>query len=270
MIRVLIVDDEPNARQGIRSLLAAEADIQVIGECGDGNDALEKIETLQPDAMFLDIQIPGLSGIDMLHERVEAKRPYTIIVSAYEDYSLQAFDVNVKDYLLKPIDSNRFKTALTRLRSHVNTQLRANGLADIGDLLKRATPDPAKPPVMPLTVSDRVPVKIGRRVRFLSLRHIRYVKADGNYVNMHMTTGEVIHTSERISQMETKLFPHHFIRAHRSIIINIDEIREVYTMGSYYEFLMTDGQRLTSGVTYKKNVQSLLTAWKKARDNRAG
>ena len=270
MIRVLIVDDEPAARQGIRSLLASESDIQVVGECGDGRDALEKIETLQPDAMFLDIQIPHLTGIEMLHRRVETKRPYTIIVSAYENHAFEAFDVNVRDYLLKPVDSSRFKTALTRLRTHINTQLRANGLADVGELLKRSTPDAGKPPVAPLTVSDRVPIKIGRRVRFLSLRHIRYVKADGNYVNMHMTTGEVIHTSERISQMETKLFPHHFIRAHRSVIINIDEIREVYTMGSYYEFLMTDGQRLTSGVTYKKNVQGLLTAWKKARDNRAG
>jgi len=268
MIRVLIVDDEPAARQGIRSLLASEQDIQVVGESGDGHDALEKLETLQPDVMFLDIQMPGLNGMELLQKGMETRRPYTIIVSAYENYSLQAFDVNARDYLLKPIDVNRFKKALLRLRNHINTQLRAGGMVDLGDLLKRAAPDPVKPAAP--AASDRVPVKVGRRVRFLSLKHIRYVIADGNYVNMHMTSGEVIHTSERISQMETKLFPHHFIRTHRSIIINIDEVREVYIMGSCYEFLMTDGKRLASGVTYKKNVQSLLTAWKKSKDGRAG
>ena len=268
MIRALIVDDEPIARQGIRSMLEAEPDVRIVGESGDGRDALEKIETLQPDVLFLDVQMPDLTGIEMLREGLEVRRPYTIIISAHEDYSLQAFDVSVKDYLLKPIDDTRFKRALTRLRSHLTLPSRAEGFGELGDLLKNAlpaAPAPAAPPA-----SDRVPVKVGRRVRFLSLKHIRYIIADGNYVNMHMTSGEVIHTSERISQMEGKLFPHHFIRAHRSTIINIDEIREVFITGSYYEFLMTDGKRLTSGVTYKKNVQSLLAAWKKNKDGRAG
>jgi len=267
MIRVLIVDDEPIARSGIRSLLAAEPDVEIVGESGDGRDALEKIETLQPDAVFLDVQMPDLTGIEMLRAGLEVRRPYTIIVSAHDDYSLQAFDVNVRDYLLKPIDGSRFKKALTRLRGYLNIQSRADGFGELGDLLKRAIPEANLLPIP--SASDRVPVKVGRRVRFLSLSHIRYVLADGNYVNMHMTSGEVIHTSERISQMETKLFPHHFIRTHRSTIINIDEIREVFISGSYYEFLMTDGKRLTSGVTYKKNVQSLLAAWKKTRDGRA-
>ena len=144
MIRVLIVDDEPIARQGIKSLLASEPDVRVVGESGDGRDALEKIETLQPDAVFLDVQMPDLTGIEMLRAGMEAKRPYTIIVSAHEDYSLQAFDVNVRDYLLKPIDNGRFKKALTRLRSHLNIQSRADGFGDLGDLLKRAVPDPVR------------------------------------------------------------------------------------------------------------------------------
>ena len=268
MIRALIVDDEPIARRGIRSLLDSEPDVRIVGESGDGRDALEKIETLQPDVVFLDVQMPDLTGIELLREGVEARRPYTIIISAYEDYSLQAFDVNVRDYLLKPIDGTRFKRALTRLRAHLNAQARAEGFGELGDMLKRALPAAAAP--APQSASDRVPVKVGRRVRFLSLRHIRYVIADGNYVNMHMVSGEVIHTSERISQMENKLFPHHFIRTHRSTIINIDEIREVFINGSYYEFLMSDGKRLTSGVTYKKNVQSLLAAWKKTKDVQVG
>ena len=266
MIRVLIIDDESPARSGLRALLTRELDIEVVGECSDGHEAAEKIETLQPDAVFLDVQMPRLTGIELLQSGTLTRRPYAIITTAHDDYALQAFDVQAMDYLLKPFDEARFRAALLRLRRHLDLQQRADGKVDVGSLLQRLAPEAAKAP--PRTVSDRVPVKIGRRVRFLSLQHIRYITADGNYVNMHMTTGEVIHTSERISQMEEKLAPHHFLRIHRSIILNIDQIREAHSMGSYYEFIMTDGGKLGSGLTYKKNIQSLLNIWRKTRDNR--
>lgn len=266
MIRVLIVDDESPARSGLRALLSRESDIEVVGESGDGRDAVEKIETLRPDAVFLDVQMPSLTGIELLQSASLGRRPYAIITTAHEVYALQAYDVEAMDYLLKPFDEARFKTALLRLRRHLELEQRADGKLDLGDLLQKLQPQWAQPAHR--SASDRVPVKIGRRVRFLSLQHIRYVTADGNYVNMHMTTGEVIHTSERISQMEEKLTPHHFIRIHRSVILNIDQIREAHSLGSYYEFVMTDGGKLTSGLTYKKNIQSLLNIWKKSRDTR--
>jgi two-component system LytT family response regulator len=262
MIRVLIVDDERHARAGIRSLLETEPDIEVAGECGDGREALEKLEVLRPDAMFLDIQMPGLTGIDLLKTAELARQPYTIFTTAHGDYALQAFEVQAIDYLLKPFDAPRFKGALRRLRMHLQRDQRASGRVDLDSLVGRLPP--ALPP------SDRIPVKIGRRVRFLSVPHIRYIVADGNYVNIHMTTGEVIHTSERISRMEEKLYSHHFLRVHRSVILNIDQIREARSMGSYYGFTMTDGENLTSGLTYKKNIHGLLSAWKKLEDHRAG
>jgi two-component system LytT family response regulator len=260
MIRVLIVDDEQHARAGIRSLLDEERDVEIVGECGDGREALERIEVLRPDALFLDIQMPGLTGIELLRDAALTRRPYTVFTTAHEDYALKAFEVQAVDYLLKPFDAQRFRAALLKLRMHLDRDSRASGQVDIESLMGRLPQGQAAPAGPP---SDRVPVKIGRRVRFLSVPHIRYITADGNYVNIHMTTGEVIHTSERISRMEEKLAAQHFLRVHRSVILNIDQIREAHSMGSYYGFTMTDGEKLTSGLTYKKNIHRLLSTWKK-------
>ena len=268
MIRVLIADDEKLARSGLRTLLAREADVEIVGECGSGQETAQMIETLKPDALFLDVQMPALTGLEMLRKNGFSKRPYTIVVSAYDNYALEAYDTRVMDYVLKPVDGARLQQALIRLRSSLDLERRADGLVGMDQLLRGLKTPPAAPAVEAATVSDRVPVKIGRRVRFLSLEHIRHLIADGSYVNLHMTTGEVIHTSERISQMEEKLALHHFLRIHRSVILNIDQIREAHSMGSYYEFVMTDDGKLTSGLTYKKNIQSLLNIWKKSRDVR--
>ncbi len=268
MIRVLIVDDEQHARAGIRSLLEPEADIEVVGECGEGRTALESLQVLQPDAMFLDIQMPGLTGIEVLKTATLARRPYTVFTTAHHDYALQAFEVAAVDYLLKPFDAARFRAALLKIRTQLDLDRRANGRLDMADLMSRLPGVPAALAAIAAPPSDRVPVKIGRRVRFLSATHMRYITADGNYVNIHMTTGEVIHTSERISMMEEKLRAQHFLRIHRSVIINIDQVREAHSMGSYYGFTMSDGASLTSGLTYKKNIHGLLTAWRKVDDRR--
>jgi len=266
MIRALIADDEKLARSGLRALLAQEIDVEIVGECASGQEALEMVETLNPDALFLDVQMPALTGLEVLGRNSFSKRPYTVIISAYDNYALQAYDVRVMDYLLKPVDTTRFRQALTRLRSYLDLEQRADGRVGMDELLQRLGQDKTRSE----PVSERVPVKIGRRIRFLSLEHIRYLIADGSYVNMHMTTGEVIHTSERISQMEGKLAPHHFIRIHRSVVVNIDQIREVRSAGAHYEFTMRDGGNMTSGVTYKMNIQDLLARWKKKGDARTG
>ena len=267
MMRVLIVDDEQHARAGIRSLLRDEQDVEIAGECPDAREALKSIQVQEPDALFLDIQMPGLTGIDMLKTATFARRPYVVFTTAHHDYALEAFQVEAVDYLLKPFDTARFQAALLKVRMHLERDRRASSGRDLAELMSRLPQGQANPAALP---SDRVPVKIGRRVRFLSVEHMRYITADGNYVNIHMTTGEVIHTSERISLMEEKLRAHHFLRVHRSVIINIDQIREAHSMGSYYGFTMTDGLRLTSGLTYKKNIHALLSAWRKVADHRVG
>jgi two-component system LytT family response regulator len=266
MIRILIADDEPLARRRIRSLLDNQPDCCVVAESADGRNALENIEVLRPDAVFLDMQMPNLSVMDLLRTKTSFTSPYTIITTAYDHYALQAFEVSAIDYLMKPIEEIRFNAALLRLRQRMDRDMRADGRVDIEALVKQVTGrtfEPARP-----APSDRIPIKIGRRVRFLSAVHVRYVTADGNFVNLHMTTGEIIHTSERISQMEEKLFAHQFLRIHRSYIVNIEQIREIRSMGSYYEFVMTGTECLTSGLTYKKNIQCLLAAWRQTKYTR--
>lgn len=265
LIRTLIVDDEPHARAGIRSLLDLESDVEVVGECSEGRAALESLQVLQPDALFLDIEMPGLTGIDVLKSATLARRPYTVFTTAHHHFAMQAFEVEAVDYLLKPYDAARFRRALLRVRANLNLDNRARGGLDMTEFLRLLPGMQGRPSTVP---SDRVPIKIGRRVRFLNVPQMRYIMADGNYVNIHMTTGEIIHTSERISQMEEKLRTQHFLRVHRSTIINIDQVREAHSMGSYYDFTMSDGVRLASGLTYKKNIYALLGSWKNASDRR--
>lgn len=262
MIRVIIADDEAKARNGIRSLLRDESDMQVIAESGDGRDTLEKIEILRPDALFLDIQMPGLSGIEMLKSEQLSKQPHTIITTAYADYGLQAIEIQAIDYLLKPFDRDRFKSSLIRLRRFIHMDERASGKVEIDDLISRISLSLKTAPLAP---SNRLSIKIGRKIRFLDVTHMSYLIANGNYVNIHMTTGEVIHTSERISEMEEKLFSHHFVRIHRSVILNVDQIREGHSRGSYLDIVMSDGKCLTSGLTYKKKLHEALIPFKKKR-----
>ena len=266
MIRVLVVDDEPLARNKIRTFLGPHPDFEVVGECGDGREALQRLEALQPEALFLDVQMPQLDGMQMLQQAQLARPPYTVMTTAHEDYALRAFEVRALDYLLKPFDRQRFESALQRIRSHVERDARAAGRMDVDLLLKRlapTTPEPAR-----LMGGERVPVKIGRRVRFLSTPHMRCIKADRDYVNIHMTTGEVIHTSDRISQMEEKLAGFPFLRVHRSAIVNLEQVREVRSLGAFYDFILNGEMNVTSGCTYKREIHALLATWKKTGDRR--
>ena len=264
MIRVLVVDDEPLARSKIRTFLEPHRDFEVAGECRDGQDALQKLAALQPEAMFLDVQMPQLDGMQMLGRVRLAKPPYTVMTTAHEGYALRAFEAQALDYLLKPFDRQRFDAALQRIRTHVERDVRAEGRVDLDLLVKRLAPVEA--PRLP--ASDRIPVKIGRRVRFLSSQHMRCIRADRDYVNIHMTTGEVIHTSDRISQMEEKLAGLPFLRVHRSAIVNLEQVREVRTQGACYDFLLSGDDNVSSGCTYKREIHAMLGTWKKTGDRR--
>ncbi len=245
--RVLIADDEPLGRARIRMLLADEPWVEIVGETADGPSTVAAIEKFQPELVFLDIQMPGGSGFDVIETVGAARMPFVIFVTAFDRYALRAFDVHALDYLLKPFDRGRFRDALARARERiehrVDTDLERKLLALVNDL---------KPGPQPL---ERFVIKSGGRVFFLRARDIEWIEAAGNYVKLHV--GPETHVfRETMNSIESKLDPAVFFRIHRSHIVNIERVRELqpWFNGEYVVFL-TSGTRLTLSRGYREKLQ---------------
>jgi two-component system LytT family response regulator len=264
MIRALVVDKDPVAIKHVLACLAEEADVEVVGQCSDGIEALERIEQLRPDALFIDMELPGLSGLEVATSPVVSKRPYAILTAASDRYAMQAFEANVTDYLLKPLDSRRFKAALGKLRANMDRDSQLDGRIDLDMLMNYLHDGQRKPAVQPAV--DRVPVKFGRRYRFINLASMRHIEAQGDYVNIHMTTGEILHSGDRISEIERKLPADRFLRVHRSIIINIEHVREVRADKNDFEIVLDNNQSFKSGTTYKTRVKKALIFGRSSQD----
>ena len=249
-IRALIVDDEPLARRRIKSLLAHDATIEVIGECSDGNKAVSSISELTPDLVFLDVQMPAMDGFEVIKTIGAERMPTVIFVTAYDQYALKAFEVNALDYLLKPFDRNRFqktleraKTMIKRLQNgDVNNQL----LSLLGNLRREHE------------LPDRFIIKSGGRVIFLRVEEIDWMRTVGNYVRLQV--GRDSHLMrETMSGIEAKLNPDRFMRVHRSIIVNLDRVKEVqpWAKGEYV-VIMRDGTRLMMSRRYRERLNERL------------
>ncbi len=250
-ITALIVDDEPLAREKIRGFLEAEADIKIIGECRDGREALIQIEELEPDLVFLDVQMPELDGFEVLDHLEKDRLPTVIFVTAYDQYALKAFDVHAVDYLLKPFDRKRFRDALERARMAFERQqvgsMKQQLLALLDDFHKRQP-----------QFADRLVIKSAGRVVFLRTKDIDWIDAAGNYVKLH--SGQETHLlRETMNHLETRLDPQKFLRIHRSTIVNVERIRELQQQfhGDYLVILQ-NGQRLTLSRSYRDRIQELL------------
>ena len=245
--RVLIADDEPLGRARIRMLLADEPWVDIVGETADGPTTVAAIEKFHPELVFLDIQMPGGSGFDVIETVGAARMPFVIFVTAFDRYALRAFDVHALDYLLKPFDRDRFRDALGRARERIehrsDTDLERKLLALVNDL---------KPGPQPL---ERFVIKSGGRVFFLRARDIEWIEAAGNYVKLHV--GPETHVfRETMNSIESKLDPAVFFRIHRSHIVNIERVRELqpWFNGEYVVFL-TSGARLTLSRGYREKLQ---------------
>lgn len=242
MLRTLIVDDERLARERVGRLLAAEPDIQVVGECADGVQAVAAIESLQPDLVLLDIQMPELDGFGVI-ETVGAERmPAVLFVTAYDQFALRAFDVHALDYLLKPFDAPRFKAALARVRSWVHGQDRP----PLEPLIKQV--QAARPG------GNRLLVKDGAGYAFLKPNAVQWVEAEDNYVRLHVE-GRSHLVRETMAGMLGRLDPDRFRRIHRSAIVNLDFVQrlEPWTGGNYL-VTMKDGTQLTLSRMYREQV----------------
>lgn len=242
MLRALIVDDEPLARERIRMMLAAHPDLSVVGECGDGQQAVAAIGRERPDVVFLDVQMPGLDGFGVVRALEGESLPYVVFVTAYDRYALEAFEVHALDYLLKPFSAERFGHALARARAVLSRD--EEGAADRRRLRElAAAPTPPEP--APRS-TRRLVVRSSGRVFFVRMDDVDWVEAEGNYVRLHLGTHSHL-LRETMKGIERVLDPATFIRIHRSTIVNADRIRELQPLfHGEYAVILTDGTRLVA------------------------
>ncbi len=249
-IRTLVVDDEPIARERILSLLQHEADVEVIGQCADGLQAVSAIQQQSPDLVFLDVQMPGCDGFGVIQNIGADRMPTVVFVTAYDEYALRAFEVHALDYLLKPFGKDRFQETL----KHARESLERRRAGDLGRRLLALVHD-LKPEQQRL---DRLVVKSGGRVFFLRTDEIDWIEAAGNYVRLHL--GEESHLfRETMNGMETRLDTRRFVRIHRSRIVNSERIKELQPwFNGEYVVILRNGTRLTLSRGYREKLQEQL------------
>jgi two-component system, LytTR family, response regulator len=249
-IKVLVVDDEPLARERLTSLLSQEPDIELVGPARDGEEAITAIHDDSPDLVFLDVQMPQMNGFEVIEAVGGDKMPLVIFVTAYDQHALRAFQVRALDYLLKPFDRERFTDALQRARH----QLDRDETGDLGRRLLALVKDLRRDQPK----SDRLVVKSGGRLFFLRTDEIDWVEAAGNYVRLHV--GPASHLlRETMNAIEGRLDPEKFFRIHRSRIVNMERIQELQPwLNGEYAVLLRTGTRLTLSRGYREKLQDRL------------
>ena len=252
-ISALIVDDEPLGRESVRELLAGEKDIQIAGECSDGLEAIEQIHLKSPDLVFLDIQMPELNGFDVLAHLDREKLPAIVFVTAYDEFAIRAFDVRALDYLLKPIDPERFSATLDRVRESVAAKDPAAGKLlrkQIGQLLNEVSGSRG--------YREIIAVRTFKKISIVRVSDINWIQAQGDYLYLH-AGGKRHLLHESLASLEKQLDPSHFIRIHRSIIVNLGRIGEILRSaeGDYVAVLPND-VKLPIGRLYRPKLLSLL------------
>ena len=239
-LRVVIVDDEPLVRSGLRSLLAEEPGVTIVAEARNGTAALEAIHAHTPDVVFLDVQMPGLDGFEVLARIDAAVRPAVVFVTAYDEYAIRAFDVHAVDYLLKPFDSGRFKLALERARiasASRSTDTRLDAL--LSAIGKRAR------------YADRILLKHDGNVIVVLVADIDWIEAADNYVKVHARGARYL-VRQTIKTLESQLDPAQFARAHRSAIVNLERVRSLAPMAAgEYVITLSTGEKVDLSRGYR-------------------
>jgi two-component system, LytTR family, response regulator len=235
-LRAIIADDEPLARERVRSLLSEEPDVEIITECANGAQALQATQEHKPDLLFLDVQMPRLNGFEVLEALLAEERPEVIFMTAHDEHAIRAFDVNALDYLLKPYTEERFRRAVQRAREQVEKREPRAMDTKVNGLLRHVhTHSPA---------GGRILVRSPERILFLKPEEIDHVEAAGNYVVLYVGKERHI-VRETTAAMETRLAPAGFMRLSRSVIVNLSRIREVQPLGpGQYSVLLKNGARL--------------------------
>ena len=255
IMEILLIDDEPLARKRLRQFLAEYQDCSIVGECGDGREAVNRIRELKPDLVFLDVQMPEVTGLEVVAALDEAERPLIIFVTAHDEYAVRAFDLHAVDYLLKPYDRDRFAAAYDRARETLNNRSVREQNERLNALLEDAGRVGGEHASGSDVLHDRILVKTGSRVLFVNPCDIDWVEAAGNYVKLHVNKDEYI-VRESITRLETMLAARQFARVHRSTIVNLNRVKELRPWFSGEMIIvMNNGTELKLSRTYRKDLE---------------
>jgi two-component system LytT family response regulator len=249
-IRTLIVDDEPLGRERIRSLLRQDPDIEVVGECGDGREAIAAIEDLQPDLLFLDVQMPEIDGFAVLEAIRSERMPSVVFVTAYDRYAVKAFEVHALDYLLKSFDRERFQAAVGRAKDRVRRARDGHVTDRLAGLLE-SLQERQK-------FLTRILVRSSARIIFLPVDELDWAEAADNYVRLH--AGKDAHLiRETLQAFAGRLDPATFLRIHRSTLVNVNRIRELRPLfHGDYAVRLKDGTELTLSRRFRASLSEPL------------
>ena len=236
-IRTLIVDDETLARERLRKLLAKAVDVEIIGEASNGPEAIAFIREQRPDLAFLDVQMPEVSGFDVLRALPEESWPAVVFVTAHNQHAIEAFEVHALDYLLKPFTQDRLLAAVQQARQHIETRNQAAGNLQLAEWLKSSKTEPS--------YLSRIAVKTGAQTIFVRVEDVDYIESAGNYAVVQ-THAENHILRETLTSLEAKLPPHLFLRISRSILVNLERVKSLQsTPRGDYLVVLQDNRPLT-------------------------
>jgi two-component system, LytTR family, response regulator len=255
-MRAIIVDDEDLARRGIRALLQRAGDIEIVSECGNGEEAIRAINAAEPELVYLDIQMPGKTGFDVIGALPETKCPHVIFVTAFDRFAVRAFEIHALDYLLKPVNEARFDESLARARAAVAGVPDGSMLRRFWQMATELRASPAQNP--PASMADRIPVKTHGRVVIVNVAEIDWVEADGDYVSVHAGAKSWL-LRETIAAAEARLALSGFVRIHRSTLVNIYRVRELLPLSKgEFTVVLADGTELKLSRNYRFALERLL------------
>jgi len=253
-IRTLIVDDMKLARGHIKQYLIKDAEIEIVGECANGREAVKAINDKKPDLVFLDVQMPGVDGFGVIEKIGVEQMPAIIFVTAFDEFALKAFDANATDYLLKPFDEERLTRAVARAKKGIKHPKPI----DLDERLRRVLEE-VRPMQTPKYLK-RIAVKNAAHTFILPTDDIDWIGAAGNYVELHVGR-ETYLIRERLSQLEEKLDPEKFVRVHRSTIVRVDRIKKLHPLfNDDHVIELYTGAKLNASRTYNEKLLSLLNS----------
>jgi two-component system, LytTR family, response regulator len=250
-IRTIVVDDEPAARSRLVRLLGQDPEIEVLGECRNGTEAVEAITKHKPDLVFLDVEMPQMNGFEVVTRVGKAHMPFVVFVTAHDQYALKAFDVNAVDYLLKPYDDERFQSSLEKAKKHIDMRTNSKLTGKLLDLMREHMHAKSE-------YTEQFIIKEKGREYKIPVDEIIYLRAEGNYLHLQLKEKHHLYRMT-MNAVETELDPARFLRIHRSYMVHRAHVRSHrYSGNNEFIFSMANGERIVSGRSYKEQIAKTL------------